>query len=182
MMNHQDIHERLPDYVLGLLSPLEEGQIAAHLAGCASCRHVVQQERQIGLLVSEAVNAGTYVDAARLRSLMPPAPASRPRRAALPAWSRQWAPVTAVLLLLLFSVLLQAPQTRRALPALLPVTSTATMTHTPTATIAQGLNANIELTPNPEATNMRAMNVQPPVATPTVSMTPLIIDTSTARE
>jgi anti-sigma factor RsiW len=182
MMNHQDIHDRLPDYVLGLLSPLEEGQIAGHLAVCASCRQIVQQERQIGLLVAETLNVTARTDAARLRRVMPAPPAQQRRRPALPRWSRQWAPVTAVLMLLLFTILLQAPQTRRALPALLPITSTATMTNTPTATLAQGLDLTIELTPKPLTTSVRAASVQPAIATPTAPATPLAAHSSARSE
>jgi hypothetical protein len=85
-------------------------------------------------------------------------------------------------MLLLFTILLQAPQTRRALPALLPITSTATMTNTPTATLAQGLDLTIELTPKPLTTSVRAASVQPAIATPTAPATPLAAHSSARSE
>lgn len=42
-MNCADVREVLEEYVLGLLTPEQQQQVAAHLAGCADCRAIAQE-------------------------------------------------------------------------------------------------------------------------------------------
>ena len=42
-MNCDDVREVLEEYVLGLLTPEQQQQVAAHLAGCADCRAIAQE-------------------------------------------------------------------------------------------------------------------------------------------
>lgn len=43
MMNCDDVRELLEEYVLGLLTPEEQQQVAAHLAGCPDCPAIAQE-------------------------------------------------------------------------------------------------------------------------------------------
>lgn len=42
-MNCADVREVLEEYVLGLLTPEQQQQVAAHLTGCADCRAIAQE-------------------------------------------------------------------------------------------------------------------------------------------
>jgi anti-sigma factor RsiW len=138
-MTHQEIRRRLPDYVLGLLAPEQANQILDHMAGCAACRRIVQDEREIGQMVRQTLSVATHPDPARLRQLMPPPPGKIRQVGTGAGWVRSLAPALVVLLLIVGAVMMQSPASRRPLPAIVPATATATTTNTPTATIAQGV-------------------------------------------
>lgn len=76
-MDNIHIEEQITDYILDLL-PAEERQIVArHIGGCDTCRRAVQQEREVGRLVHNALNTASRPDYGRLQSLMPPMPTRR---------------------------------------------------------------------------------------------------------
>ncbi len=171
-MNHEDVRALLSDYVLGLLSPKDKSEIEGHLASCTSCRLIAQEERLIGLLVADTLNATIRTDAVRLRRLMPSAAPARRTAVSLPRWAAQLAPVTAVLLLLLFSFLLRAPQEPRPLPAILYTTSTATMTHTPTATLSFGSATTTLAAPHSGLDTIGSIMNHVLIATPSAPLVP----------
>lgn len=139
-MTHQEIHERLPDYVLGLLTPLQTTEVTQHLAGCARCRQMVHGQREIGNLVRETINAATRPDPAQLRQLMPPVPQKRSRNGIAANWTTRLAPALVLLLVIVGSLLMTAPDSKRPMSIFFAATATATSTNTPTATAAQDLS------------------------------------------
>lgn len=56
-MNHQDIRERLDDYVDGALPEAEFLEIEQHLERCAECRHIVEDIRSL-LKEAQSLHAG----------------------------------------------------------------------------------------------------------------------------
>lgn len=136
-MTHSEIYQQLPDYALGLLSPVQANEIAAHLEGCPACRAAVLNERHIGELVRATLSATTRPDPAHLHRLMPPVPQQTRRSVLGTYWTRRLAPALVVLALVLGSFFLSAPQTKRSMSLFDVATATATSTNTPTATIAQ---------------------------------------------
>lgn len=137
MMTHQEINQRLPDYVLGLLTPGQSDEVADHLAGCSECRQLVLSEREIGALVRSTLNVTTRPDTARLQRLMPPLP-QQPRWGKISTnWANRLAPALVVLSIIVGSFLIAAPESKRPMSFFIGATATATSTNTPTATIAQ---------------------------------------------
>jgi anti-sigma factor RsiW len=139
-MTHQEIHERLPDYVLGLLTAGQATEVTQHLAGCARCRQTVHDQREIGTLVRETINATTRPDPARLRQLMPPVPHKRNRKGIAVNWTTRLAPALVLLFVIVGSLLVTTPDSKRTMSIFFAATATATSTNTPTATVAQDLS------------------------------------------
>lgn len=71
------IEEQITDYILDLLPAEEKQVVARHITGCEVCRRAVQQEREVGRLVHNTLNAVTKPDYNRLHTLMPPVPGRR---------------------------------------------------------------------------------------------------------
>lgn len=144
-MTHKEIHQQLPDYVLGLLTPGQTDEVAEHLAGCAACRRVVLGEREIGALVRGTLNVTTRPDAARMSQLMPPmppVPQQSGRGKIGKNWTGRLVPALVVLFVILGSLLMSAPESKRPMSLFNVATATATSTNTPTATIAQETGRN----------------------------------------
>lgn len=139
-MTHQEIHEQLPDYVLGLLTPLQTTEVTQHLAGCARCRQMVHGQREIGKLVRRTIHASTRPDPAQLRQLMPPVPQKRSRNPIAANWTTRLAPALVLLLVIVGSLLMTVPESKRPMSIFFVATATATSTTTPTATVAQDLS------------------------------------------
>jgi anti-sigma factor RsiW len=140
VMTHQEIHERLPDYVLGVLTPLQATEVTQHLAGCARCRQTVHGQRAIGALVRESINSATRPDPAQLRQLMPPIPQKISRNGIAANWTTRLAPALLLLLVIVGSLLMTAPESKRPMSIFFAATATATSTNTPTATVAQDVS------------------------------------------
>jgi anti-sigma factor RsiW len=65
---HRQTQEALPWYVMGQLDESERMQVDAHLAGCATCRHDLQSERDLATdIVSLPLNADVAWAALRPR-------------------------------------------------------------------------------------------------------------------
>jgi len=144
-MTHKEIRQQLPDYVLGLLTPGQTDEVTEHLAGCAVCRRVVLGEREIGALVRGTLNVTTRPDAARMSQLMPPMPPvpQQSRRGKIGKnWTGRLVPALVVLFVILGSLLMSAPESKRPMSLFNVATATATSTNTPTATIAQETGHN----------------------------------------
>ena len=182
-MEHERIRDLLPDYVLGLLPAADEALVNRHLARCMSCRELAAQERQVGQWVSATVQAATNVNSTQLRALMPQPP-TRGRAMMIP-WTRQLVPLAAILLLLFSAFFAGAPRQEQPIPALLRLTSTATVTQTPTATLAQqtAVTATPEIRPiiiHPEESavdHAPSQGATPrPSATPVAAIPPLQVN------
>jgi anti-sigma factor RsiW len=141
-MMHKDIHQQLPDYVLGLLSPGQTDEVTEHLVGCAACRRVVLGEREIGALVRGTLNVTTRPEAARMSQLMPPVPQQSGQGKIGKNWTGRLVPALVVLFVILGSLLISAPESKRPMSLFNIATATATSTNTPTATIAQETGHN----------------------------------------
>ena len=139
-MTHKEIHGNLQDYVLGLLSPGQNSEVVEHLTTCSSCRQIVIEEREVGILVRSALSCTETPDKARLRSLMPAVP-KNPKRRLVSAWTPRLAPAMIALLLIAGSLLVFSPDPQRQMSFFAAGTVTATSTNTPTATIAQETKA-----------------------------------------
>jgi anti-sigma factor RsiW len=139
-MTHEDISRRIPDYVLGLLSARQLGEVEHHVAHCPDCRRLVRREKRVGQLVRLTINAATRPDATRLQRLMPAIPH---RRQSVvwhsQGWPKQLAPVLLLLLLAFGGFILQRTLPEGSVPAFVVTAhaATATTTNTPTATLAQ---------------------------------------------
>lgn len=137
MMTHKEIHQQLPDYVLGMLTPGQAHEVTEHLAGCATCRQTVLGEREIGALVRDALKVTTRPDKARISQFMPHV-VQRPRQKKIVTnWTNRLVPALVVLFVILGSLLMSAPESKRPMSLFIRATATATSTNTPTATIAQ---------------------------------------------
>ncbi|MFL7838285.1 MAG: anti-sigma factor family protein [Candidatus Promineifilaceae bacterium] len=146
-MTHQEIHEQLPDYVLGLLTPDRANEVAQHIAGCTTCLRKVHDEREIGALVREALNTATRPDTAQLRQLMPPIPQKKHPRGTTANWTTRLAPALILLVVILGSLLMTAPESKRSMSIFFATTATATSTNTPTATVVQNSRGDDNITP-----------------------------------
>jgi len=138
-MTHQEIDRALQDYVLGLLPPARAAEVTAHLANCAACRETVRHERAIGELVHDTLAVQTRLDNAALQRRMPAIPAMR--KSGIGSLGTRFAPALVVLFLLAGVILLGEPEIEQPLSLFSAPTATATVTQTPTATIAQRLAA-----------------------------------------
>lgn len=137
MMTHKEIHNQLPDYVLGLLTPGQAHEVTEHLAGCATCRQTVLGEREIGALVRDALKVTTRPDKARMSQFMPHVVRQSRQRKIVTNWTNRLVPALVVLFVILGSLLMRAPESKRPMSLFIRATATATSTNTPTATIAQ---------------------------------------------
>lgn len=146
-MTHHEIHQQLPDYVLGLLTPGQADEVTEHLAACADCRDSVHGEREIGTLVRHTLGITTQSDPTRLRQLMPAIPQRSRQGKIATAWAGRLAPALVLLLLIVGGLLLNAPDSERPLSFFAAATATATSTNTPTATIAQEASSMDAQTP-----------------------------------
>ena len=138
MDTQQHASQLIPDYVLGLLTAEERQRVEQHARQCAACRDAIWRERQIEALVRQSVQSTAAPHPGRLHSLRPAAPGRAARyRDQL---YRQLAPVTVIVVLLMVGLLAQAGGLDTFRPAFAqtasPPTLTATLTHTPTATLA----------------------------------------------
>ena len=140
-MTHKDISRRIPDYVLGLLSPKQLGAVEHHIAHCPDCRQLLRREKRLGQLVRVTVDMATKPDPTRLRRLMPAIPRRRSVVWHPHGWQKQLAPVLLLLLLVLGGFILQRTLPEGSVPAFVVTAhaATATTTNTPTATLAQSL-------------------------------------------
>ena len=147
-MTHQEIHEQLSDYILGLLTPGQENEMAQHLAGCAACRQRAHDEREIGTIVRETLQAATRPDPMQLRQLMPPVPQKKRSGGIAANWTSRLAPALVLLVIIVSSLILTAQESKRSMSIFFASTATATSTNTPTATVTQDIRSNInETTP-----------------------------------
>ncbi len=173
-MTHQQIRKQLPDYALGLLTPIQANEVMEHLSSCAACCQLVHREREIGELVRTTINAATRPDPARLSQLMPP-----------PPHSGQWgigtnltgrlAPALVMLAIIVSVILFYSPESQRPFPAFVPVTATATTTNTPTATITQRAVDQFQTVPTAAlpASHEKAVDLISALPTPYLSPTPV---------
>jgi hypothetical protein len=134
-MTHKEIHQRIPDYVLDLLTPVQADEVAQHLAGCTACRRTVKNEREIGALVRTTLRATTHPDEARLRQLMPAIPQKSRQGRTATNWTTRLAPALVLLIVIVGSLLMTAPDSKRSMSIFFPATVTAPSTNTPTATL-----------------------------------------------
>jgi hypothetical protein len=147
-MTHQEIHEQLSDYILGLLTPGQENEMAQHLAGCAACRQRAHDEREIGTIVRETLQAATRPDPMQLRQLMPPVPQKKRSGGIAANWKSRLAPALVLLVIIVSSLILTAPESKRSMSIFFASTATVTSTNTPTATVTQDIRGiNNETTP-----------------------------------
>lgn len=175
-MTHDEIHQQLTDYALGLLPRGKLDLVEAHLGQCSACRSALQVEKEIGQIVQGTLQIAGQSDARRLRALMP----QPPQHGRLPwqraGWQKQLAP-----LFIIFTLLLGAFASQQLLPsgANLPgfvvtaYASTATSTITPTATAV----AEVDDTPPSGVSETGpilapALASQPPSNTPYPHPTP----------
>ena len=137
MMTHQEVHQQLPDYVLGLLSPQQADDVAQHLVVCTKCQQEASAERDLENMIRQTLNIATQPEGTRLKDLRPTIPSRRARQW-LPNPAR-WhlAPAVGLLLLIAGLLFLGAPNPQQPFSLMAPATATATSTNTPTATIAQ---------------------------------------------
>lgn len=148
----------LQEYVLDLLPPAEKQQMAQEIGADPALLAQVQQERQVGQLVRQTIQANTAVENGRLARLMPAIP--RQKR---PFW-HSFAPRQLAMAAMMFILLLGGWQWFSndqagiwSSPTVVAVT--ATMTHTPTATqtqtaptetaVANQAKTNLVVTPAP---------------------------------
>jgi anti-sigma factor RsiW len=146
-MRHKEIHQQLPDYVLGLLTPGQAQEVTQHLADCTACRRMVQGEREVAVRVRDTLNAATRPDAARLSQLIPPVPQKRSRSGISANWTTRLAPALVLLFVIVGSLLMSALDSRRPMSFFFAATATATSTNTPTATVAQESSHDISGAP-----------------------------------
>ncbi len=90
-LNNNHIQHKISDFVLDLLPAGEKQQVARHIAGCADCRQTVQQERQIGRLITNTLNKATRPQPNHLQALMPSIPSRPLSLLSIFAPTRQWA-------------------------------------------------------------------------------------------
>lgn len=167
-MTHKEIHQQLPDYVLGLLTPFETHEVTQHLADCTVCRRTVQNERKIGALVRTTLNATTRPDEARLRQLMPPIPQKNRQQRIGSNLAARLAPALVILFMIAGSLLITVPDSKRPLSIFFAATATATSTNTPTATAAL---ESSQLTSRAQASNERITDEMPaPGITPSIQV------------
>lgn len=136
-MIHEEVEQKLQDYVLGLLPPATTEEMAHHVATCSACRRAVQEERAVGELVRSTLSCTARIDESRLRSLKPPMPWLARRQGIAAGWTARLAPALMLLLLLAGTFVVLATDSERSMPLFIPATATTVSTHTPTATIAQ---------------------------------------------
>ena len=125
----------IPDYVLDLLPGEQKMAVERHLTICAGCRQAVQQERQIGHLLRQTMQAASRPAPERLAGLQP-APPGGWKLLWATKWPRQ-AATLALLLLLFVGFLGLQQQNERPIfwPGQnTPWTMTATLTEGPTMT------------------------------------------------
>lgn len=143
-MTHDEILHQIPDYVLGLLSPNQLRAVELHVAHCPACHQMLVRERKVGQLVRSTVNVATKPDATHLQTLMPAIPRQRAAGLGVRGWQKQLAPALLIILLLFGGFMLNQMLPAGSVPSFVATAhaSTATSTHTPTATVAQSLPEN----------------------------------------
>jgi hypothetical protein len=132
------LNERITDYVLGLVSEDESREIARHLTHCRECQQALNQERQVGLAVREAIFQIPQPDNQQLGELMPPFP----QKQTFPLFGLNWQPRFALvgfLLILILGTLSLQTQLRKETwlgtsPAI--YSTAALVTDTPTLTLS----------------------------------------------
>ena len=122
----------IPDYVLGLLSADDSRRVEQHARQCPLCREAIQRERLVEFRVRGAVQLAARPPAGRLEALRPafPRPATRARRSLY----RQFAPVMALVMLLVVVLLAQVGGYGLPTPGFARATKAPTSTATPSPT------------------------------------------------
>lgn len=144
----QHIQSLIPDYVLGLLPESDRQRLENHTAHCQGCRLALERERAIELHVRQTLQVATQPNAVRLHVLRSNVIPRRPVRSV--GILRQLAPAMLLLVVLAGALVLQTARVTGDWQLPVPAfykgnTPTATITSTPTATIA-GLTRTVPMT------------------------------------
>ena len=173
-MRQTHIHQKIPDYVLGLLPRNEQKQVEAHTLICPDCRLALRRETELGLMVKATLTTAAQPPV-NLRRFMPAVPTQKGFWSHFSFnWQQSLMPLTLVLFLLVSSLGFYLTQQRAGLttphPTALAVT--ATLTDSPTATITE---TRIEQALVAPATAVPTEKVSQPaiVATPAPNPTPI---------
>lgn len=136
-MNHtRHVKHNLTDYVLGLVSDTEKRFIAQHIAGCPECQLALSEERQIGIVVRDALNQATHPDYLRLQTIRPSWPNERAHSFFGPNWQPKFALIGLLLILIFGFIGIQPQLGSRSSNETAPVqyVTLAAVTDTPTLT------------------------------------------------